>query len=268
MNVHLDWQLARAALEWQVELGVTEAIADAPLDRFALSEDRAEPLPGAATAAAARVAAEPAAPPEPAFDPVAEAERLAGAAGELAALAEALAAYSHCELRRGARSCVFADGQPQARVMIIGEGPGREEDLQGKPFVGPAGRLLDAMFAAIGLSRTAPAPEAALYITNTVPWRPPGNREPTPEELAMLRPFLARHVELAAPDLLVLMGNVACQAVLGRRGILSLRGKWAEAWSRPVLPMMHPAYLLRNAEAKREAWADLLSLKARLKAQP
>lgn len=265
MNAQLDWHLARALLEWQVELGVTEAIADAPLDRFALPE-RAEPAPAAAQTPQATPRAAPA--PEPAFDPVAEAERLAGAAGDLPALAEALAAYAHCELRRGARSCVFADGQPQARVMIIGEGPGREEDLQGKPFVGPAGRLLDTMFAAIGLSREAPAPESALYITNTVPWRPPGNREPTPEELAMLRPFLARHVELAAPDLVVLMGNVACQSVLGRRGILSLRGTWAEAWGRPVLPMLHPAYLLRNAEAKREAWADLLSLKARLKALP
>lgn len=276
MNAQLDWHLARALLEWQVELGVTEAIADAPVDRFAVSE-RPEParpaaMPQLATSPANGPAPSPAASPvaipaaEPAIDAAAEAARLAQGAADLAALAEALAGYGHCELRRGARSCVFADGNPAARVMIIGEGPGREEDIQGKPFVGPAGRLLDAMFAAIGLSRGAPAAESALYITNTVPWRPPGNREPTPDELAMLRPFLARHVELAAPDLLVLMGNVACQAVLGRRGILSLRGKWTEVWGRPVLPMLHPAYLLRNAEAKREAWADLLSLKARMNA--
>lgn len=260
MNAALDWHLAKALLEWQVELGVTEAISDAPVDRFAESEEAARPAPVVAAAASAPVA--------PAIDPVAEATRLAAAAPDLPALAETLAAFGHCELRKGARNCVFADGNPAARVMIIGEGPGREEDQRGLPFVGQAGRMLDQMFTAIGLARNAPAPEQALYITNTVPWRPPGNREPTPDELAMLRPFLARHVELAAPDLLVLMGNVSCQAVLGQRGILKLRGKWQEALGRPVLPMLHPAYLLRNTDAKREAWVDLLSLKARLRELP
>ena len=113
--------------------------------------------------------------------------------------------------------------------MIVGEGPGADEDRQGLPFVGRAGQLLDRMFAAIGLSRRSPDAESALYITNTVPWRPPGNREPTPEELAMLKPFLMRHIELAQPDVLVAMGNVACDALLGRRGILKLRGTWAGA---------------------------------------
>jgi len=265
---HGDWHLARALLEWQVELGVTEAICDAPVDRFteaapAPSSDVPVPalVPALAPAVAAPSALNTGSPP----DPVADALRMAAGARDLAGLAEALAAYPHCDLRKGARSCVFADGNPAARVMIIGEGPGREEDQQGLPFVGPAGRLLDRMFAAIGLARNSPAPETALYITNTVPWRPLGNREPTADELAMLHPFLARHVELAAPDLLVLMGNVACQSVLGRRGIVSLRGTWTEALGRPVLPMLHPAYLLRTPDAKRDAWADLLSLKARLK---
>ncbi|MCC5970749.1 MAG: uracil-DNA glycosylase [Pararhodobacter sp.] len=264
MNAALDWHLAKALLEWQVELGVTEAISDAPIDRFAETDEVPLPL------AAARQPAPAAAPvvTAPAIDASAEAERLAGAASDLPALAEALAAFPHCDLRKGARSCVFADGNPAARVMIIGEGPGREEDQRGLPFVGQAGRLLDQMFAAIGLARNAPSPETALYITNTVPWRPLGNREPTPEELAMLRPFLMRHIELADPELVVLMGNVACHSVLGQRGILKLRGQWQTVLGRPTLPMLHPAYLLRNAEAKREAWADLLSLQARMRALP
>ena len=149
--------------------------------------------------------------------------------------------------------------------MIIGEAPGRDEDIQGKPFVGRAGQLLDLMFRQIGLGRENPDKEAALYITNVLPWRPPQNRDPQPDEIAMMLPFLKRHVELSGPDLIVAMGNHACQALLGRQGITRLRGKWAEALGKPVLPMFHPAYLLRNPAAKREAWADLLSIQARLR---
>lgn len=270
MNAHLDWHLARALLEWQAELGVTEALEAQPLDRFALVAE-------AAAARSAPVA--PKAAPVRAQGParallseedagIAEAGRAAAAAPDLGALAEALAGFDHCQLKLGARNCVFADGNPKARVMIVGEGPGADEDRLGRPFVGRAGQLLDLMFAAIGLSRQSPDPARALYITNTVPWRPPGNREPTRDELAMLRPFLLRHIELADPDLLVIVGNVACDALLGQRGILRLRGKWAEAAGRPALPMLHPAYLLRSPEAKREAWADLLSLQARLRSLP
>lgn len=288
MTIALDWHLSRALLEWQAELGVTDAILAEPVDRFAafkaLKDQRArpdaasQPAPGAVR----RVATPADLPPgagrgagpgagsdlgrDSGPDPVAEAARAAQLAAGLDDLAQALADFAHCPLKLGARSCVFADGDPRARVMIVGEGPGADEDRQGLPFVGRAGQLLDRMFAAIGLSRRSPDAESALYITNTVPWRPPGNREPTPEELAMLKPFLMRHIELARPDVLVAMGNVACDALLGRRGILKLRGTWAESQGLPVLPMMHPAYLLRNPEAKREAWADLLSLKARLKA--
>jgi DNA polymerase len=161
---------------------------------------------------------------------------------------------------------VFSDGHPGARVMILGEAPGRDEDMQGRPFVGRAGQLLDRMFASIGLSRTAPDPGRAIYIANVLPWRPPQNREPTPEEIAMMLPFVRAHVTLAAPDVLVLMGNTPCGAILGQRGVTRLRGQWADALGRPVLPMVHPAYLLRNPAAKREAWADLLSLNARLTA--
>jgi DNA polymerase len=149
--------------------------------------------------------------------------------------------------------------------MLIGEAPGRDEDLQGKPFVGRAGQLLDRMLDAIGMGRTLPDAAASVYITNILPWRPPQNRDPTPEEIAMMLPFVARHVQLVDPDVLVLMGNISCQALLGRKGITRLRGTWAEALGKPALPMFHPAYLLRNPHAKREAWHDLLMLQARLR---
>ena len=252
------WHAALAALAWQRDLGVTEVIADHPQDGYALAATRA---------AAARPAPPAVAPtPAPAADPVAEARAAAAGAATLGALRAALAAYPHCDLQRGARNLVFCDGTPAARVMILGEAPGREEDLEGRPFVGRAGQLLDRMFAAIGLSRTAPDPAQALYISNVSPWRPPGNRDPSPEEIAMLRPFAERHVVLADPEVLVLMGNTPCATILGERGILRLRGRWTQALGRPVLPMTHPAYLLRNPAAKREAWADLLDLQARLRA--
>ena len=247
----------RALLEWQIELGATEAIGDAPINRFDVPKERAKPK-------AEKVPEAPVLAPE--ADPIAEARALASGAGTLDDLAEALAGYEHCELKRGARTLVFSDGRSEARVMLIGEAPGRDEDIAGKPFVGRAGQLLDLMFAEIGMDRTSPDPAVGLYITNVLPWRPPQNRDPKPEEIAMMLPFVERHVELAAPDLLVLIGNHACQALLGRRGITRLRGTWTEALDRPALPMLHPAYLLRNPAAKREAWADLLELQAKLRA--
>ena len=270
MDSTLTPEAALASLAWQIELGATEAIADAPVDRYALPGKQARPQanaapepPAAAGATAAAAHAEPAD-----ADPVADAEAAAAASTTLEALRDALAAFPHCELRRGARNLVFSDGAPGARVMIIGEAPGRDEDLQGRPFVGRAGKLLDRMFAAIGLARGDATPETALYIGNVLPWRPPQNRDPNREEIAMMRPFMARHVALAAPDVVVLMGNVSCEAGLGRRGITRLRGTWGEACGKPALPMFHPAYLLRNPAAKREAWADLLALKARLADAP
>lgn len=267
----LSYDAALAALEWMVELGVTEAVSEDPLDSYALPERLAGPEPVAppveekraparAPVAVAAVVEGP--------DPVAEARRLAAGAASLDDLRAAIAGYALCDLKKGARNTVFADGNPQARVMIIGEAPGRDEDQQGKPFVGRAGQLLDRMLAAIGLSRAAPDPLHGVYITNVLPWRPPQNRDPEPAEIAQMLPFLARHVELVAPDLIVLMGNAACMAALGQRGILRLRGTWAEAFGRPALPMTHPAYLLRTPAAKREAWADLLGLRARLDSTP
>ena len=253
------WAL-KALLDWQAELGADAAIAETPQDRY--GEVAAAPVPSAG-AASGRVAA-PAAPLPALDDPVAAAEALAQAAGELAALEAAMAAFEHCELKLGARNLVFSDGRPGARVMIVGEAPGRDEDEQGKPFVGRAGQLLDRMLAAIGLDRRSPDLERAVYITNILPWRPPQNRTPTAEEIAMLRPFVVRHVELAAPDLVVAMGNTACAGLLGQKGITRIRGTWTSFAGRPCLPMFHPAFLLRTPHAKREAWADLLSLKARL----
>lgn len=255
-----DWHLARAYLAWQAELGAADAICDAPINRYDLPAKLAKPKP--ALAAPATVAA----PEAPQVNPVAQAQAMAQAAGDLDALQAAMSAYEHCELKRGARNLVFCDGQPGARVMIVGEAPGREEDRVGKPFVGEAGQMLDLMFAAIGMGRDAPDPARALYITNVLPWRPPQNRDPSTEERAMMRPFVLRHIELAAPDILILMGRVSASTVLERDvRITKERGEWASVLGRPTIPMLHPAYLLRNAAAKAQAWADLLSLQAKLR---
>lgn len=248
-----DWHHAKAALEWQVEIGVTEAILDEPVNRYDLPEKVAKP------AAKPNEATKPALPPK--ADVVAVAQTAASAARDLDGLKAAIASYPHCDLQKGAKSLVFSDGTPNARVMIIGEAPGREEDQTGKPFVGRAGQLLDKMLAAINHSRSE-----NVYITNILPYRPPQNRDPKPEEVAMMMPFVKRHVELAAPDVLICMGNHSCQAILGKRGITKLRGHWDQALGKPVLPMLHPAYLLRQPQAKKQAWADLLDLQAWLKA--
>ncbi len=280
-------------LEWQVEIGADECTGEMPVDRFTVA---AEPMPepsmptGTPATGPARnpaldldgnPAREPAGNPAPGpsrspaagpavrqKDPIAAtiaiAEREAGRALTLDALRDAIAAYEHCEVRKMATNLVFADGNPQARVMIVGEAPGADEDRLGKPFVGRAGQLLDAMFAEIGLDREAAEPERSLYISNILPWRPPGNRNPTRQEIGMMLPFVRRHVELAGPDILILMGNISCDALLGKQGITRLRGNW-HAWKDiPVMPMFHPAYLLRNPVAKRDAWIDLLLIRRRL----
>ncbi len=277
MDLDLDPAAARAALDWLLELGADEAIGEAPVDRTALPEippwaaarpeaqgaprRSAPPAPSPAPGPAPS----PAPGPLPAASPAADAaRRLAEGAQDLAALAAAMEGFD-CELKAGARRFVFADGTPGAPLMVVGEAPGREEDVEGRPFVGEAGRLLDRMLAAIGRDRADPHPARAAYIANLLPWRPPGNRAPTPPEIDRWRPFLVRHVELAAPRFVLLMGNTPCLALLGRGGITKIRGAWGEAAGRPALPSFHPAYLLRNPPAKREAWADLLLLQARLR---
>ena len=237
MESALDFHTAKALLDWQVELGATEAIGDMPVNRYEVPDKIEKPV----------VAQAPAAPvSEAKVDAVAEARRLADKAQDLEGLRAAMATFEHCELKRGARNLVFADGNSQARVMIVGEAPGRDEDREGRPFVGRAGQLLDKMLAAIDMDRQAEEAGRAVYITNVLPWRPPQNRDPKPEEIAMLLPFVARHVALVKPQAVVLMGNISCQAGLGRRGITRLRGNWTEAFGTPCLPMFHPAYLLRR----------------------
>lgn len=252
-----DWHAALAALAWQVEAGADETVGDTPINRYELAAEAPRPV-------ATRPA--PTAGPEVVkADPVAFARASAGQAQTLEALREALVTFDLCEVKKGARNTVFADGNPSARVLILGEAPGAEEDREGRPFVGRAGQLLDRMFAAIGLSRTNPDADGAIYITNVMPWRPPGNRDPEPAEIAMMLPFVERHIALVDPQVIVAVGNTSLFALTGTKGILRARGTWSEAFGRPLLPMTHPAYLLRNPSAKREAWADLLSLQARLR---
>ncbi|MEM9583277.1 MAG: uracil-DNA glycosylase [Pseudomonadota bacterium] len=255
MESQLDYHQAKALLEWQIDLGATEAIGEHPVNRYEEPAQKPRAKPKTAPEA-------PRAPLQ--IDSAAVSRQMADGAADLDALRAALGAYEHCELKNGARSLVFSDGKPGARVMIIGEAPGRDEDREGRPFVGRAGQLLDAMLAAIDHGRDHA--ENPVYITNVMPWRPPNNREPTPDEIAMMLPFLERHVALAQPDMLVLMGNVSCLAVLGKKGITKLRGGWVEAFGKPAIPMFHPAYLLRNPPAKREAWLDLLSLQKKVRA--
>ena len=251
------WQIgdARALLDWYAAMGVDESIGEEPVNNFAPR------VPGVAKAqAVARpaVRAEAAAAASP-FD-----RGSIGEAATLTALEALLGEFDGCGLKRTAKSLCFARGSAKARLMLIGEAPGRDEDLQGKPFVGRAGQLLDRMLAAIGLDETH------IYITNTVYWRPPGNRTPTPEEIEACAPFLARQIELLSPQILVLLGGAAAKSILGvSEGIMRLRGKWLNYRSAggdiPTLATLHPAYLLRNTADKRLAWRDLLLVKERLR---
>jgi uracil-DNA glycosylase family 4 len=257
----MDFFKAKASLEWLVELGATEAISEAPVNRFELPDAQPKPkVIAEAIAATAPIHVEPVA----AVDPADVARSAVANINDLASLKAAVSAFELCELKRGAKTTVFADGNPGARVMVVGEAPGRDEDIAGLPFVGAAGKLLDRMFAAIDMARDASDAKQSIYITNILPWRPPQNREPTLQEIAMMMPFLERHIQLVAPDILILMGNVSCQAMLGRKGITRLRGNWTSSQGISALPMFHPAYLLRNPLAKREAWHDLQMLRTKL----
>lgn len=273
---------AKRILEWYLDMGVDETIGDAPVDRYLVNP---EPPKAAAHGSVARqsVAAEvdpdldrnfESRPPQ-ALDglqtevseqrAVRFAEIAAANSGDLESLRKATNDFEHCALKGEATKLVFSDGNPEAKVMIVGEAPGADEDRIGKPFVGRAGKLLDRMFEAIGMSRTAQEPDRALYIANAVPWRPRGNRNPTPEELRVMFPFTAKHIELAKPEILVLMGNVPCRALIGKDKITRLRGNWQDFRGIPVMPMFHPAYLLRNAQSKMYSWWDLIEIRKRLK---
>lgn len=253
-----------ALLEWYRAAGVDYALGEEPVDRFAASVAKPRPAPAAAPAAAAQLAAPPVATSLTA-DP-SETRALAATATTLEALRAAMDAYDGCTLKKRATQLCFADGNPEARIMLVGEGPGEQEDLIGKPFVGRAGQLLDRMLKAIGLDRTR------VYIANMVPWRPPGNRDPSPEELALCTPFLIRQVELVAPTLLVTLGNVPTKSLFATSsGITRMRGQWREleigSHRVTALATLHPAYLLRTPASKALAWADMMSLRQRMEAE-
>ncbi|MEM8743564.1 MAG: uracil-DNA glycosylase [Pseudomonadota bacterium] len=259
---------AAALLDWYRAMGVDEAIGETEIDRFAeveAAKRQAETL----SAQPAPNASPPPAGPRREFaslapdEAVMDARTRAAGAKTLQELEVALGGFEGCPLKATAKNTCFKRGSDDARIMFIGEGPGRDEDLQGKPFVGRAGQLLDKMLAAISLG------EDDVYITNIVYWRPPGNRTPTLQEVQACMPFLERQVELLDPDLLVLIGGPASQNLLGTKdGIMRLRGKWRDCEIggkvRRALPMLHPAYLLRTPAAKRQAWRDLLTLQTAL----
>jgi DNA polymerase len=247
-------------LAWLVEAGADEAIGDAPVDRFGARA--AVP----AAPARATVQAQPARPlPTEPGDGIGAALALARTADSLAELKAALESFEGCPLKRTATNTVFADGNPASRILFIGEAPGRDEDRLGLPFVGRAGKLLDKMLAAIGLDRTT------AYITNVINWRPPDNRDPSPEEAAMCLPFLRRHIDLVDPVVMILLGAVSVRHVMGRSdGIMKTRGRWLEysvgGRMVPVMPTLHPAYLLRQPAHKKLAWRDLQAVDAKIAA--
>jgi uracil-DNA glycosylase family 4 len=259
----------RQVLEFLVAAGVDVVLGDEPVNR--LLPPPVAPQPVAAEKAGRAPPNAPAvirpAPTAP-DDAIMSARAIARSAPDLETLEQLLANFDGCALKSTASRLVFADGAPGARVMIIGEAPGREEDETGRPFVGRAGQLLDKMLHAVGLDR------AQVYIANIVPWRPPGNRTPTPQEIAICMPFIHRQIELSAPDILMTMGAPATQNLLGQKdGILRLRGRWFDFEVRdqtgaarkiPALATLHPAYLLRQPGQKSLSWRDLRSLKARL----
>lgn len=273
-----------ALLDFYAEAGVDVALDDAPVDRFGESavakarrSQQAPTSPAAGFPVSHQRSGSPPSPvslplPPPVYaagaemveDLVRAASDLARSATTLDALREALAGFEGCALKTTAKNLVFADGTPHARVMFVGEAPGRDEDLQGKPFVGRSGKLLDRMLAAIGLDRAKNA-----YIANIVPWRPPGNRTPTPQEAAACHPFIQRQIELCNPDILVCLGGPSVQALLGTKdGILRTRGRWFtyHTGQRDIraLATLHPAYLLRQPLQKRLAWRDFKALRQAL----
>lgn len=276
-------------LAFYASAGVDEALEEEPLNRFAEAASKPpERAPATVTSPTGenaalrstslsragmgeRQAAAPAvrAPSGTATVPdeqqAALARQLATTAATLDELRQHMAAFDGCNLKFTAKNLVFADGNPNAAVMLVGEAPGRDEDIEGLPFVGRSGRLLDRMLAAIGLDRTS------AYIANVIPWRPPGNRTPTPHETEICRPFIERQIELVNPKVLVNLGGPSASTLLNTtEGILRLRGNWrvhttAAGIAIPAMPTLHPAYLLRTPAHKKLAWRDFLEVKAKLR---
>jgi len=271
-----DRDALKALLDFHVEAGVDLALDETPHNRFA--EPKAEAArTGSPTAQGQSSRAAPAPAPSPRALPKAA----AGAPDEVASLAREqarhaqsleeletiLAGFEGCALKFSAKNLAFADGNPEGRVMLVGEAPGADEDRIGKPFMGRSGQLLDRMLATIGLDRSQ------VYVANIVPWRPPGNRTPTPQEIAICKPFIARQIELASPEFLLCLGGPAAQNLLGLKdGILRTRGRWftyktEDGREIRALPTLHPAYLLRQPLQKRLGWRDFLALRRALDAR-
>jgi uracil-DNA glycosylase len=254
-------------LAFYLEAGVDCALSEEPVNRLAdpyiapAARETAPAPPARSIFTKAMPAPLPVTrgePPAPDVS-IASAREAASTAPTLDALRALLEAFDGCALKHTATRLVFADGNPEARVMFVGEAPGRDEDIEGLPFVGRSGKLLDRMIAAIGLDRSR------AYIANVIPWRPPGNRTPTPQETQICLPFIRRQIELVDPDVLVTLGNPSTQTLLGtREGIMRSRGKWFDydTGSRAIraLPTFHPAYLLRSPSYKRMAWQDLRAI--------
>ena len=277
----IDNKPAHELLDFYLEAGVDAALGEEPADRFAEIESLPPPERGRPIREADRVGVGANNPTRstlhvdhpplsgegkslPAPDAAAmEARAAAKGAQTLDELRAILERFDGCALKATATRLVFADGNPQARVMLVGEAPGRDEDIEGLPFVGRSGKLLDRMLAAIGLDRSS------VYIANIVPWRPPGNRTPTPQESQICLPFILRQIELADPDVLVCLGGPSAQTLLGvKDGITKTRGRWftfnAGKRDIPAMPTFHPAFLLRSPLQKRFAWRDFLAIKKAL----
>lgn len=253
---------AAGALRWLSEMGADEIIGEEPVNRL-LGPAPVRPAPES------QAVARPAFVPAP--FPVAQGSSPAEGCTSLAGIAAALGAFDACPLRKTATQLCFADGNHEARVMLVGDAPDRDEDIQGKPFAGRRGQLLDRMLAAIGLSRGAVDRDSAVFITNLVFWRPPGNRTPTEAETQMCLPFLLKAIELQKPDVIVSLGITPAQRLTGRNdAMLKMRGQWVTANLRgrniPLLTTFHPTYLLLQPAQKRLAWRDLLSLRQMLDA--
>ena len=267
----------RELLAFYAEAGVDDALTDEPVDRFLQTEQRpAAPVRQAEQAQSSATASrqpermqQPAMPMAPIAVPdeaqVALARQRAATAASLDELRRHMAEFEGCNLKFTAKNLVFGDGNPEADIMLVGEAPGRDEDLEGLPFVGRSGQLLDRMLAAIGLDRQS------AYIANVIPWRPPGNRTPTPQETEICRPFIERQIELASPKILVTLGGPSAKTLLRTtEGVMRLRGNWKthltpSGVTIPAMPTLHPAYLLRNPAHKKFAWRDFLEVKAKLR---
>lgn len=275
-------------LRWHVDMGADEAVGDEPVDRFALSKEKLaaagtnrKPVTAAPTTSGFPAAASaPRAPPANASvalpmadDTISDARDLAAKAENLETLAEILSEFKGCPLHKTAKNLVFTDGNPNARIMLIGEAPGADEDRQGKPFVGRSGQLLDKILDAIGLDRHAADAKSSAFISNTIFWRPPGNRKPTAAESEICFPFILRAIELAGPDIIVCLGATPMHRLIGgTEGILRSRGKWREieigGRKIPLMPTLHPAYLLRQPAQKRLVWRDFLEIHKKLTSLP